>query len=526
MAEKCLHGPQLKSPVLKQSMGELFFYNGDKHAGKLCQVDAIEDTTETFASVKLRSTRVAIDLQKRGITSSDVIAFCAGNTLDTVIPILATMYLGAKVANLEPSLSIRQTQHLIGLVSPKIIFVEEGSVSLIENSLNQAKVESEIIVYGKSNKYSTLLELTRPKQNEDDFRPAKVHLDDVILLLFSSGTTGLPKAIAHTHKSFMYIGCCLRDYDVGNSVFHATSFYWITANFMLIFGFIKGACRVFARSLEPESTFRAIEKYKVDTMFLAPILSNKLTSFANSKNFDTSSLRLIHCGGSAMTLTQYQNLVITFPHTKVCGIYGLTEIGVTSVFHPETDKDLIPVKPTSCGKPFYTMKIKIVDVDTEEALGANQEGEIRILSPCLFKGYHNGDSSGLCDKDGFLKCGDLGYYDEDGCLYVVERLKEMFKYQSWHIVPTAIEAVLVEHPAVKEAVVFGVPWGDDGEAPAACVVLESGTNTTAQEIEEFVANKVSDRERLRGGVVFVTSLLKTPTGKFMRKEIRKCVLNK
>jgi 4-coumarate--CoA ligase len=226
-------------------------------------VDAIEDTTETFASVKLRSTRVAIDLQKRGITSSDVIAFCAGNTLDTVIPILATMYLGAKVANLEPSLSIRQTQHLIGLVSPKIIFVEEGSVSLIENSLNQAKVESEIIVYGKSNKYSTLSELTRPKQNEDDFRPAKVHLDDVILLLFSSGTTGLPKAIAHTHKSFMYIGCCLRDYDVGNSVFHATSFYWITANFMLIFGFIKGACRVFARSLEPEPTFRAIEKYKV-----------------------------------------------------------------------------------------------------------------------------------------------------------------------------------------------------------------------------------------------------------------------
>jgi acyl-coenzyme A synthetase/AMP-(fatty) acid ligase len=95
-------------------------------------------------------------------------------------------------------------------------------------------------------------------------------------------------------------------------------------------------------------------------MFLAPILSNKLTSFANAKNFDTSSLRLIHCGGSAMNLTQYQNLVDTFPHTKVCGIYGLTEIGVTSVFHPETDKDMIPVKPTSCGKPFYTMKIKVL----------------------------------------------------------------------------------------------------------------------------------------------------------------------
>lgn len=175
------------------------------------KVDGTIDATETYSSVKQRSTRVAISLQKRGITSKDVIVFCTGHTLDTVIPMLATFYLGAKVANLDPSLSVRQTQHLISLVSPKIIFVEENSVELIENSLKQANLHSgtEIIVYGHSEKYSTLSELTQPQKNEDDFKPPGVDLNEVALIFFSSGTTGLPKAICHSHKSFMHTGCTL-----------------------------------------------------------------------------------------------------------------------------------------------------------------------------------------------------------------------------------------------------------------------------------------------------------------------------
>lgn len=141
------------------------------------------------------------------------------------------------------------------------------------------------------------------------------------------------------------------------------------------------------------------------------------------------------------------------------------------------------------------------------------------------KGYYNADSSHCFDKDGFLKSGDVGYYDEDGCLYVIERIKEMFKYLSWHIVPSSIEAVLLEHPAVKEAVVFGIPADEEGEIPAACVVLhENHSNFDKKELLKFVEERVSDKEKLRGGITVLNVLPKTPSGKLIRNEVRNIVI--
>ncbi|RZC40025.1 AMP-binding C domain containing protein [Asbolus verrucosus] len=142
------------------------------------------------------------------------------------------------------------------------------------------------------------------------------------------------------------------------------------------------------------------------------------------------------------------------------------------------------------------------------------------------KGYFKSDSSQAFDEDGFLKTGDIGYDDEDECFYIIERLKEMFKYMSWHILPSTIDAVLLEHPAVKEAAVFGIPRIEEkGEVPAACVILKEKYSINKKEIEEFVAARVSDYEKLRGGVIFVETLKKTPSRKLMRKEIRKTILN-
>lgn len=167
-----------------------------------------------------------------------------------------------------------------------------------------------------------------------------------------------------------------------------------------------------------------------------------------------------------------------------------------------------------------------MDIETGQPLGPNQKGEIRVKSPSLMKGYYETNTSTAFDNDGFLKTGDIGYYNEKSCFFVIERLKEMFKYLSWHIVPSAIEAVLLEHPAIKEAVVFGLPRSEEeGEVPAACVVLKKHCNVNKQQIEDFIAARVSDYEKLRGGVFFVEVLQKTPSGKLMRKEIRSSILN-
>ncbi|RZC36017.1 AMP-binding domain containing protein, partial [Asbolus verrucosus] len=358
MSSKILEGPKLKSTIPVKCLGQLFFECAEKYSDRICQVDGTIDQSETYASVKQRSTRVAIELQKRGITSNDVISNCSSNTLDAAIPILATFYLGAKVTNLEPTLSVRHTQHVISLVLPKIIFVEESAVDLIEESLKAINFEAEIIVYGKSTKYSNLSELTTPKDSEDSFRPAEVDFHEIAIMFFSSGTTGLPKAICHTHYSFMHIGFTLLDYGNGKAVFHFSSFYWITAMFMLIYSHMVGGYRVFCQAVEPGTSFKAIEKYKVETLFMSSNLATKLTSFKRSRDYDTSSLRIILCGGSPIPPSQYQKLVELFKNSNIISVYGMTEAGIISQFHPDLDQEFLRTKTKSCGKPIYAIKLK------------------------------------------------------------------------------------------------------------------------------------------------------------------------
>lgn len=172
---------------------------------------------------------------------------------------------------------------------------------------------------------------------------------------------------------------------------------------------------------------------------------------------------------------------------------------------------------------FFFVFFQIVDIDTENPLGPNQRGEIRLKSPTLMLGYYQADASSCFDSDGFFKTGDLGYLDEDEYLYVVDRLKETFKYMNCCIVPATLESVLLEHPMVAEAVVFSLPQ-EHTDVPAACVTLKQ--ETSVSDIDKFVTERVLDGERLRGGIFIVESLPKTASGKIIRKEIREYIQKK
>lgn len=169
---------------------------------------------------------------------------------------------------------------------------------------------------------------------------------------------------------------------------------------------------------------------------------------------------------------------------------------------------------------------QIVDPETEETLGANQRGELRIKSTIQFNGYYNCDSSGAWDSEGWLKTGDVAYYDEDECFYVVDRLKEMLKFQAFHVAPAVIEGVLLTHPAVAMAIVVGIPDPVDGDHPVGVIVLKDPTKAVPEEeFVEFVSDKLDDRHRLRGGVKILKQLPVTATGKIRRKDIRDMVIN-
>ncbi|XP_063930902.1 uncharacterized protein LOC135143007 [Zophobas morio] len=525
MNKQIIEGPKLTYFIKEKTFGEFCFNRCEKYGDNICHIDATDNKTETYSSVKLRSTRVAIALQKKGITSKDIVTFCSSNTLDNAISIIASAFLGATISNLESSLSVRHTTHLLRLVEPSMIFVEEAAISLIEESLDGANFKPEIIVFGKSEKYTVFSDLLKQQDCEEEFRPVQVDPNGLAIMYFSSGTTGLPKAISHTHNSFMFFISVCCEATPYQAALHFTTFYWMTAMMLMFCCFENGSYRVFGRNPSAEDIFRFVEKYKVATIFTAPIITYKLTSFENSHKYDTSSLKYVMCGGTPMAASQLVNVRNLFKGAYVGLGYGMSEVGVVAAMNSKNDPKYSTQKLTSCGTPAAGLKLKIVDIDTEQLLGPNQKGEICIFSPSLMQGYYKLDSSEVFDKDGFLKTGDVGYYDEDGYLYVVERIKEMFKYQSWHIVPSAIEAVLLEHKGVKEAAVFGLPGGEDGEVPAACVVLKDGYSLSEEEIDSFLKERIADRERLRGGITFVKTLPKTPTGKVVRKKVRDSIIN-
>lgn len=135
-------------------------------------------------------------------------------------------------------------------------------------------------------------------------------------------------------------------------------------------------------------------------------------------------------------------------------------------------------------------------------------------------GYYNQDSTSVWDSIGFVKTGDLGYFDDDLCLYLTDRIKEMFKYQSWHIVPAKLEAILQSHPDVELAIVVGIPHPIEDNHAVGAVTLMPKANVSANELEEYVESQVDERNRLRAGVVILDRMPLTPTGKIMRREAK------
>lgn len=166
----------------------------------------------------------------------------------------------------------------------------------------------------------------------------------------------------------------------------------------------------------------------------------------------------------------------------------------------------------------------MVDPDSRKQLGPNQKGELLIKTDTQMNGYFNLDSCDALDSDGWLKTGDIVYYDEDYCFYIIDRVKEMLKFQSWHVPPAAIESILLSHPAIEAAVVVGIPHPIDGDHPLAVVVIKKSYAVSETEIEDYIAERVHDRMRLRGGVKFVNSIPLTPSGKIKRRDIRDMIV--
>ncbi|KAF2893286.1 hypothetical protein ILUMI_12887 [Ignelater luminosus] len=492
-------------------------------------VDGLTGQKDTYTSLLHRCICTAIKMRSEGIKPGDIITICTSNHLNTCVPVIATFFLGAKVANLDATISLSDTAYLLKQVKPKMIFVADDAIKLIEGALTESKLNSKIVTFGTSSDYLHFTEfLKKSSVEEESLKPVEVDSKDTAAILFSSGTTGLPKGICLSHYGILAQSSTLCDIGYNTNVFLAfSSLYWISSILILTSSILTGGCRVIAPKYDPSTVWNLLEKYKVTAMFLAPIQSFSLYKSGRPEGINTTKFEHLLIGGGYVSREQMNEIRDILPGTNVMLGYGLTEIcGIALLFWPNNPKDMIMAceRCGSSGRPLPGFSYKVVDPDSRKPLGPNQRGELLIKTDSQMHGYFNLDSCEAWDSDGWLKTGDVVYYDEDYCFYIIDRVKEMLKFQSWHVPPATIESILLTHPAVEAAVVVGLPHPIDGDHPLAAVVTKASCAVSETEIEDYIAKRVHDRMRLRGGVKFVSSIPLTPSGKIKRRDIRDMIV--
>jgi acyl-CoA synthetase (AMP-forming)/AMP-acid ligase II len=340
--------------------------------------------------------------------------------------------------------------------------------------------------------------------------------NDVATILHSSGSTGYPKGVLLTHRNMIAnvlqisVGAPL---EVDEKVLAVPPFHHA---FGLIMGMnaslLQGATIVTMPRFHPEAFLKAIQEHGITRLYVVPTMAVLLAKSPLVDAYDLSSVRGIVSGGAALDPAIARQVTERLGCAVNQG-YGLTEALVSFMQLKGSEPS------TSVGPTTTNIECKIVDVTTGAELGPNQDGEVLVRGPHVMKGYLNAEEATrkVLEPDGFLHTGDLGHFDDDGELHLVDRIKELIKYKGQQVSPVELEAVLTTHPRIADAAVVGVPDEEASEVPKAFVVAAGPV--TAEEILAFVAERVAPYKKIRQ-VEFIDQIPRTPVGKIERRSLK------
>jgi long-chain acyl-CoA synthetase len=344
--------------------------------------------------------------------------------------------------------------------------------------------------------------------------------DDRAVILYTSGTTGRPKGVVLTHRSLVANAIGSRDDDAmqkeGRSeeiqlaVLPLAHAYGIVA---LNVGCLTGASLVMHPRFEPVAVLSAIERHRITGFAGVPAMFTVLLNTPDADKYDTSSLQYCVSGSAPLPLPVLQGFEQKF-HCPIREGYGLSEAAAVLTATPSN----IERKPGSVGKPLAGVEVRIVD-EHDKSLPAGETGEIVARGPNIMSGYYDlPEETAAALRDGWLYTGDMGYFDSDGFLYVVERKKDLIIRGGFNIYPRDVEEVLASHPAVIEAAVVGVPSERMGEEVKAFVVTR--TPVDAETLMAYCQEKLANY-KTPSQIEFLEALPRNSVGKIDKKVLRK-----
>ncbi|XP_046561707.1 4-coumarate--CoA ligase 1-like [Haliotis rubra] len=501
------------------SLGTFMTERFDQLGEKVALVDSNTGRSMSYRELSATIRRLARGLSNLGFKRGDVLCIFSPNVIEYPIVFYAVASLGGVLQATNPLYNADELKHTFDICKSKFLLTLPDMLPVVKQA--QGHTIQKVIVLGKAEgcvSFSSLItsDISDAPISDRGIDPK----NDVTAILFSSGTTGKPKAVQICH--YAMTSNVLQTLEPGNLtdkdsyVTFLPFFHIYGLGPIISAGLYSGAKNVVMSRFEIHEYLRNIQEHRATVLHLVPPVMVLLTTLPAARQYDLSSVHRVICGAAPLSQDIEGKILKIFNIKHVTQGFGMTECLVTHLSLDEKHRF------GSVGIAIAGAECKIVDLETGKDLPANREGELYVRGPSLMKGYLSNPvaTRAMITEDGWMKTGDVGYVDDDGFLFIVDRLKELIKYKGFQVAPAELEDMLLSHPGVADVGVIGIPDVEAGELPKAFVVRKPGSRTTEQELQDFVKGKVSGTKRLRGGVTFLQEIPKSASGKILRRILR------
>lgn len=505
--------------IPESSVSTYVLKNAQELGPKTALIDGTTGATLSYGDLAAAIRRAAGGLASRGFGKGDVLGIYSPNTLQYPVAFHGVAHAGGVVTTVNPHYTPGELATQLRDSRARFLVTTGEYLENAREAAEEAGGVDEIFTFDGAPGATPWTELTDAP--ELAVGPAIDARRDVVALPYSSGTTGGPKGVMLTHRNLVAnmvqldgIDSLSRPVTQDDTLVAVLPFFHIYGLLVIMnWALANGARIVVLPRFDLEGFLGAIGEYGITYMHLVPPILLALAKHPIVDQYDLSSVEAINSGAAPLG----EDLARAVEQRLDCVVsqgYGLTETSPVTHHGPNQRKGQCP--HASIGPSLPNTDVKIVDVESGAALGPEERGEVWVRGPQVMLGYLNRPeaTAETIDAEGWLHTGDIGYVDQDGYCYIVDRLKELIKFKGFQVAPAELESLLLTHDQIQDVAVVRSPDPEAGEVPKAFVVADG--ELSAEDVMSFVAENVSSHKKIRR-VEFVDSIPKSPAGKILRR---------
>ncbi|PIA50407.1 hypothetical protein AQUCO_01300859v1 [Aquilegia coerulea] len=516
------------------------FIFSHKHNGVSALIDSTSGFSLSYSKLHEMVYSLGFSLHEFGISQKDVVLILLPNTIFFPVVFLGVLSIGAIASTMNPLSSLIELKKQILDCNVSLVFTESDNVDKIE-SLNidgvrvirVPQVSNYVELKSKSHQFDCFRKLVSSSPGSVS-RPV-INQQDTAAILYSSGTSGVSKGVILSHGNLiavveLFVRFEAFQYDkrlpvIENVYLASIPMFHIYGLSLFGMGLLSlGTSIVVMRKFNADEMVRAIDRYGVTHVPAVPPILMALTRAKALPGRNLGSLKQVSSGAAPLSRKIIEDFLQCFPHVDFIQGYGMTESTAVGTRGLNTENFR---KYNSVGLLAPNMQAKVVNWNSGTCLPPGNSGELWLRGPGIMKGYLNDAdaTTSTVDKDGWLHTGDIVSFDQDGYLYILDRLKEIIKYKGFQIAPADLEAALISHPEILDVAVTGYADAEAGEVPMAFVVKKPGTSLSQEDVINFVAGLVAPYKKVRK-IVFTHSIPKSAAGKILRRQLKNSLVSR